>query len=175
MKLYLSEYGKFKPRDAKGKEGVVCVFTPFQVFDEEREQKVWKGYFFTTVPETIERLDRHPDKGNGFIEWSASSTLPRMIRGRLIAGNTNILEMDEKRLARIEGATGQPVVKSEIMPTGEKGVVSEHTKSDKASPEDWVKYGEIKGKWLKNDGEFAKNTPEETRNEFNKLKEKLGV
>lgn len=171
MKLYLSEYGKFKPRDRKGSEGVICTFTPFPVFDEEQEQRVTKGYFFTEVPETIERLDKHPDKGNGFIEWTVSKNLPRMIHGRLIAANINVLNQDKDRLARISEHTGQPTVVS-----GVRSAVTQTIEPKvEASPQDGIRYGEIKGKWLKKDGEFFKNTPEDIRNEFNQLKEKLGV
>jgi hypothetical protein len=170
MKLYLSEYGKFKPRDGKGSEGVICTFVPFDVYDSEQKQEVKKGYFFCDHDETIERLDKHPDKGTGFIEWSASAKLPHMIHGRLIAANMNNLQFNKERLARISENTGEPIVVKEITATKVK-----ETPEVKISPDSWIKYGEIKGMWLKKDGEFQKNTPPGIIEEFNKLKETLGV
>lgn len=177
MKLYLSEYARFKPRDGKGKEGIICTFTPFEVFDAEGKQMVTKGYILAEDDATIERLDRHPDKGTGFIEWKLSQKLPQIIHGRLIANNINILKFSDERLNRIANHTGGNV-------KVRTGVVSPHDgdepvriqpQEEKVDTQKYVRFGELKAQIYRNDGELKKNAPKELVAEFNELKETIGA
>jgi hypothetical protein len=175
MKLYLSEYARFKPRDGKGKEGVVCTFSPFEVFDAEGKQMVTKGYFLTEVEKTIERLDKHPDKGVGFIEWKLSDHLPQIIHGRLIAANHNILKMSDERLKRIGEVHGPVQVRSGVVSPNEPEEIRVEKAEASVNPEDYIRLGELKAQVFKKDGEKKLNAPKELVDEFNKLSEKIGA
>ena len=149
----------------KEKTNYICKVKRFQLWADDKKLAQFEdmgggyGAFSTNDKALIDKMEQHPEFNKTFHVLEGAK-FPKFYSLKYHVGaqtsstkepDLEKIKANEKALAQLEAAKQVAEIKAKVK-----------------------RFGELEGKWKKQDGEFRKDAPTEEIDEYNKLKQEIG-